>query len=90
MKITVTINTGATLATVDIYPQENVLWIKTNGACVQKKLTTDEATLIAQLLSVNPIGKFLEMISEKTSWFEETYTSEAPIHAFYEKNGAFQ
>ena len=87
MKITVTINTGSTLVTVDFYPQDNILWIKTNGVCVQKHLTTDEATLATQLLASNPVGKFLEMVTEKVDGFKKIHASEVASELKHPEDG---
>lgn len=69
MKITVSINNNGTVASVDFYPNEHILWIKTNGCGVQKILTRDEAMLAAQLLSKNPIGKFVDMVTAEVKGF---------------------
>jgi len=69
MLIQVSIRTHSTVATADFYPNENVMWIKTGGVCVRKNLTPDESMLACQLLMENPVGKFINMVTEKVEGY---------------------
>jgi len=76
VKITVNISAcNSQIAMVDFYPDGNVLWIKTNGVCVQKKLTAEESGYMANLLVNNPIGKFLEIVTSKVDGFKRMYAT---------------
>lgn len=61
MKITVTVNDGSKVAKLDIYPEENILWIKTPEVHVRKEISSEHAMNLAKALMDNPIGNLIEL-----------------------------
>jgi len=61
LKITVTINDGSKIATLDLYPTENVLYVKNDGCSIRKEISTAHAETLAKALTENPIGTLIEL-----------------------------
>ena len=79
MKITVTVNADSKVATLDLYPSENVLYIKTNGCCVRKEISTKHAETLMEALTKNPIGTLIELTEpvERVPFIEKISSNKA-------------
>ena len=64
MKITCTINTGSAISTLDFYVNENILWIKVNGAHIRKEISSEQAMNLDRILTDNPIGKLIQKVQQ--------------------------
>jgi hypothetical protein len=53
------------MVTADFYPLENILWIKTESCLIEKVLTQEESSKLRAFLDENPIGNFVELVTEK-------------------------
>jgi hypothetical protein len=69
MKISVTISQGSKIVAVDFYPSDNVLWIKTNGFKIGRRLSKRESSHLLKLLTENPIGTFVNYLEKHEDIF---------------------
>jgi len=61
MKITATINNGSKISTIDFYPNENILWVKTPTVHIRKEISSEHAMTLAKALTDNPFGNLIKI-----------------------------
>ena len=80
MKITISINTGSKLTSIDLYPKENVLWIRTNGTLVEKKISSEQAETLKSILTGNFMGRLVEVSKPRVSFIEKITSNKGVIN----------
>ena len=69
MKISITISQNSRVISVDFYPNDNVMWINTNGFTIGRRLSKRESAHLLKLLTENPIGKVVNYLEKHEDTF---------------------